>query len=76
MIIHQIFRMAHHSTFLIRMISHAHKHSVTDQDKETSPPDSLTLTVTAAEINPHTQAELYTAYQAPSVSGSTQTDMR
>lgn len=44
------------------------------RDKQTPPPDCVTLTVSAAEINPHMQAELYTAYQAPSVSGDTQTD--
>lgn len=48
--------------------------SVTDQDKQTPPPDSVVHTISAAEINPHTQAELYTAYQAPSVSGDMQTE--
>lgn len=62
--------------FLTQLILHEHKRSVTDQDKQTSLPDSVTLTVSTAEINPHTQAELYTAYQTPSVSGGTQTDMR
>lgn len=48
----------------------------TDQDKQTLPPDSATLTVTAAEINPRKRTELYTAHRAHGVPGDTQTDRR
>lgn len=38
--------------------------TVTDQDKQTPPPDSVTLTLSVTEIIPRRQTELYTAYQA------------
>lgn len=59
------------------MISHEHNLSVTDQDKQTSPADSVTLTVSTAETNPHTHKLNFTQpIKASSVSGAAQTDMQ
>lgn len=52
---------------------HMHTNS---EDKQTPPPDCNTHSISSWDKPTHTQAELYTAYRAPSVSGDAQTDER